>query len=73
MKIGEVMEITKFRNSFLNLKNRLSKMVRNKIREYKEEVSKREEEYLLDSIDTRYKKIKEDKEQKVKDYWETNK
>ena len=73
MKIGEVMEITKFRNSFLNLKNRLSKMVRNKIREYKEEVSKREEEYLLDSIDTRYKKIKEDKEQKVKDYWETDK
>ena len=73
MKIGEVMEITKFRNSFLNFKNRLSKMVRNKIREYKEEVSKREEEYLLDSIDTRYKKIKEDKEQKVKDYWETDK
>ena len=73
MKIGEVMEITKFRNSFLNLKNRLSKMVRNKIREYKEEVSKREEEYLLDSIDTRCKKIKEDKEQKVKDYWETDK
>ena len=73
MKIGEVMEITKFRNSFLNLKNRLSKMVRNKIREYKEEVSKREEEHLLDSIDTRYKKIKEDKEQKVKDYWETDK
>lgn len=73
MKLGDVIEITKFRNSFLNLKNRLSKIVRNKIREYKEEVSKREEEHLLDSIDARYKKIKEDKEQKVKDYWETNK